>query len=203
MPSRGVAPARGGAHTGSKKAVVAPAAITAEGAAGAEIDIAGSVEPNAEAADSTGQEHSEAVEEEQSPQEVDESVGHEGQTYDEVDHEDAPPPEADDTTAKSDADPAQSQNITAEDHSDTGDDIVSEPPAPPGEGDAEHSVSETEAEAVSEHKPDAASRATELEARLDEVKPRHAVVGDELEGVVKSFPSSVHLDVAGEIPDED
>jgi len=55
-----------------------------------------------------------------------------------------------------------------------------------------------------QHKPEA-----ELEARLDEVKPRHSVVPDELEGVVQmlqggpSFPPSAHLVVAGEIPDED
>ena len=110
--------------------------------------------------------------------------------------------------AESDADLTRSQDLTAEDHPDAGEDILSEQHAPPGEGDAEHSVSETEAEVVSEHEPEVASSPAEPEARLDEVKPRHAV-GDDLEDVVtmlqggQSFPSSTHMDVAGEIPDED
>ena len=175
----------------------------------------GDIEANGpiEAPDSTGLPHPGGVDEEQPSQGLgddrDESAEHEEQACEERDHEDTPA-EGDDPTAESDADAdlTRSQDLTAEDDPDAGEDVLSEQHAPPGEEDAEHSVSETEAEAVSEHEPEAASSATEPEARLDEVKLRHPV-GDDLEDVVKmlqgglSVPSSTHLDVAGEIPDED
>jgi len=49
----------------------------------------------------------------------------------------------------------------------------------------------------------------EPETRSDEVKSRHPAEGHELEDMVNmlqgdsSFPPSTHLEVAGEIPDED
>jgi hypothetical protein len=157
------------------------------------------------------------VEIEQPPQDLedshDESSGHVGQVgeveqaYDEHDTQDAPL----DAESKSDPDPVQSQNLTEEDHSDTGEAVISGQLAPPGEEDVDHTVSEPEAEAASalEHEPDSASSGMEPdEARLDEVKSRHPVLGDELEDMVNilegdsSFPSSTHLEVAGEIPDE-
>jgi hypothetical protein len=181
--------------------------------------VAGDAEANGgvETVDSTGFPHPGGVDEVQPSQEAqeaeddhDESATHEEQAYEDQDHGDTPP-EGDDATAESDADPTRSQDLAAEDHPDTGEDVLSEQDATPGEGDAEPSVSETEAEAASEHEPEAASGATtEPEARLDEVKLRHPPVGDELEDVVKmlqggpSFPSSsTHVVVAGEIPDED
>jgi len=193
-----------------KKAVVTATATPGATAAATEADTAGDTAANGgiEAPDSTGLPHPGGVDEEQPSREVeddrDESAEHEEQAYEERDHEDTPP-EGDDATAELDADLTRSQDLTAEDDPDAGEDVLSEQHAPPGEEDAEHSVSETEAEGVSEHEPEAASSATEPEARLDEVKPRH----DDLEDVVKmlqgglSVPSSTHLDVAGEIPDED
>jgi hypothetical protein len=163
-----------------------------------------------EAADLTG-----VVEIEQLPQDLedghDESVGHVGQANDEHDTQEAP---LGTSTAESDADPVQSQNLTEGDHSDTGEAVVSsEQLAPPGEEDVDHTVSEPEAEAALEHKPDSASSGMEPEARLDEVKSRHLALGTELEDIVNilqgdssfpsSFPSPTHLEVAGEIPDED
>lgn len=219
-PSRGGAATgagRGGAHIAPKKAAVTATATATPDAtvAATEADTVGDTEANGgvEAPDSTGFSHPGGVDEEQPSQEAegdhhDESAEYEEQTYEEHDHEDTPPG-GDDATAESDADLTRSQDLTAEDDPDAGEDVLSEEHAVPGEGDAEHSVSETEAEAVSEHEPEAASSATEPGSRLDEVKPRHPV-GDDLEDVVKmlqggpSFPSlSTHLDVAGEIPDED
>ncbi len=186
-------------HVRPKKAVVAPAD---DGVAAADV---GDTEANGgiEASDFTG-----VVEAEQPLQELEgsheESAGHDGQTYEEHDNEDAPP-EA--STAESDADPKPA--LTEEDHPDAGEAALSEQLAPLGEEDADHSVSEPEAEVALEHEPDSASSGTEPEARLDEVKLRHPAVGGELEDVVSmvqggsSFPSSTHLEVAGEIPDED
>lgn len=188
-PSRGVAAARSGAHVRPKKAVAT---------ATADPEVAGT-NGGIEAADYT-----EVVEAEQPGQESedshDESAGHVGQAYEGHDHEDAP---REASTVEPDADPVQPQNPTEEEHQDVGEAV------PSGEGDADHTVSEPEAEAELEHEPDAASSGSEPEARLDEVKPRHPVIGTELEDVVSmlqgslSFPSSTHIEVAGEIPDED
>lgn len=171
---------------------------------------AGDAEANGgiEAADFTG-----VVETEQPPQDLEDShdesaehVGHVGQAYDEHDTQDAP---LEAPTAESDADPVQSQNLTEEDHRDTGEAGLSGQLAPPGEEEVDHTVSEPEAEAALEHEPDSASSGMEPEARLDEVKSRHLAVGNELEDIVNilqgdsSFPPSTHLEVAGEIPDED
>jgi hypothetical protein len=133
-------------------------------------------------------------------------VGHVGQAYDEHDTRgtslEAP-------TAELEADPVQSQNLIEGDDRDTGEAVLSGQLAPPGEEDADHTVSEPEAEVELEHEPDSASSGMEPEARLDEVKSRHLAVGNELEDIVNvlqgdsSFPSSTHLEVAGEIPDED
>jgi hypothetical protein len=133
-------------------------------------------------------------------------VGHVGQAHDEHDTQDAP---LEGPTAESDADPVQSQNLTEEDHRDTGEAVLSGLLTPPGEEEADHTVSEPEAEAALEHEPDSASSGMEPEARLDEVKLRHPAVGNELEDMVNileggsSFQPSTHLEVAGEIPDED
>ena len=161
------------------------------------------------------------VDPEQPPQDLedshDESAGHVGQVgqvgqaHDDHDAQDVPPLEAHRAESDADADPMQSQNSTEEDHSDTGEAVLSGQLAPPGEEDVDHTVSEPEAEAASasEHEPDSASTGMEPEGRLDEIKSRHLVVGDELEDMVNilegdsSFPSSTHLEVAGEIPDED
>jgi hypothetical protein len=124
-----------------------------------------------------------------------------GHGYEEHDHEDDAPPEAS-MAEESDTDPVQ-------DHPDAGEAVLPEQPAPLGEGDGDHTVSETEAEASLEHERDGASSGTEPEARSDEVKAWHPIIGNELEDVVSllqggsSFPSSTHLEVAGEIPDED
>jgi hypothetical protein len=195
-----------------------PAAVTTTdvAVAGAEADTAAEdaeVNGSIQVSDPVGQEHPGSVEEEQPSQEQEQEVeddhdgnaGHEEQAYEEErGHEDSPP-EAD-AMAEADADPTPSQSLTAEDKPDVGEDVLSEQPAPPGEGDAEHSVSETEAKAASDHQPEAKSMP---EGRLDEVKSRHAAVGDGLEDVVNmlqgghSFPPSTYLVVAGEIPDED
>ena len=223
VPSRGAAAARIEAHSGLKK----NAAVTVAAADAATVD-ATVVGPEAEAvedaeangggdktADSTGQEHTGAVEDEVEGHQ-DGSAGHEEQpTCEERDHEDTLPLEGD-ATSEPDADPMwQSQSQTAEaaeDHPDAGEDVsLDHHPAPPGEVDAEHSIFETEAEAVSEPEPEAASGATEPgAARLDDVKARyHATVGNGLEDMVNmlqggpTFPPSTHLVVAGEIPDED
>ena len=158
-----------------------------------------------EAADFTG-----VVDAEQPVQELeddrDESAGHVGQAYEEHSHEGA---SREASTAESDADPVLPQGVTEEDDSDAGEAVPAEQLAPLGEGDADHTVSEPEAEVALEHEPDVASSGTEPEATLDEVKPRHPVIGTDLEDVVSmlqggsSFPSSTHLEVAGEIPDED
>jgi hypothetical protein len=170
---------------------------------------AGDAEANGgiEAADFTG-----VLEIEQPPQDLEDShdesagdVGHVGQPFDEDDTRDVP---LEAPTAESDADPVQSQNLTEEDHSDTGEAVPSGQLAPPGEEEADHTVSEPEAEVALEHEPDSASSGMEPEARLDEVKMRHPAVGNELEDILNllqgnsSFPSSTHLEVAGEIPDE-
>ena len=170
----------------------------------ADAEVAGA-NGGIEAADYT-----EVVEAEQPGQESedshDESAGYVGQAYEEHDHEDA---SREASTVESDADPVEPQNPTEEEDLDAGEAVPSEQLVPLGEGDGDHTVSEPEAEAVLEHEPDAASSGTEPEARLDEVKPRHPVIGTELEDVVStlqgglSFPSSTHIEVAGEIPDED
>jgi hypothetical protein len=180
--------------------------------------MTGDVEANdgIEGGDATGLPHPGGIDEEPSQGAEDdhgESAEHEEQTYEDQDHDDAPPAEGDDVTEEWDADQMPSQDLTAEEHLDEGDDVLSEQHATPGEGDADPPVSETEAEAVSEHEPEAASGATtEPEARLDEVKSRHPPVRDKLDELVDvvnmlqggpSFRSSTHLVVAGEIPDED
>ena len=152
---------------------------------------------------------------EQPPQDLednhDESAGQVTEDYDEHDNDiqDAPP-EA--FSAESESDPVQLQNVAEEDHSATGEAVLSGQLAPPGEEDVDHTVSEPEAEAALEHEPGSSASSgmeAEPEARLDEIKSRHPVVGDELEDMVNilqgdsSFPSSTHLEVAGEIPDED
>ena len=124
------------------------------------------------------------------------------------DHEDAALLPDGDNAAESEIESAQLQNLTAEEHTGSGNGILPEQSALPGEKEAENSVSETEAEAASEREPEAVPNAAEPEARLDEVKPRHATVVNELEAIVTmlqgpSFPASTHLDVAGEIPDEE
>jgi hypothetical protein len=187
---------------------VRPKAAPAPAPADVEVTVAeaGDAEANGgiEAAGFTG-----AVETEQPPQASedshDEIAGDVGQAYDEQDTRDAP---LEAPTAESEADPVQSQK-TEEDHRDTGEAVSSGQLAPPGEEDADHTVSEPEAEAALEHEPDSASSGMEPEARLDEIKTRHPAVGNELEDLVNvlqgdsSFPSSTHLEVAGEIPDED
>jgi hypothetical protein len=200
--------ARGGAHV-RPKATAAPAPAPAD--AGVAAAEAGDAETNGgiEAADFTG-----VVEIEHPPQDLEDShdesaghVGHVGQAYDEHDAQDAP---LEAPTAGSDADPVQSQNRTEEEvNRDTGEAVLSGQLAPPGEEEADHTVYEPEAEAALEHEPDSASSGMEPEARLDEVKSRLPAVGNELEDMVSllqgdsSFPSSTHLEVAGEIPDED
>jgi len=178
--------------------------VVAAPAAPAAVEVeAGDAEANGgvEAADFTGD-----VEEEQPRLELedsyDESVGHGQQVSEEHDHQ-GTPPEA--PTKESDAGLVQSQSLT-EDHP-----VPSGQVTPPGEEDADQAVSEPEDEASLEHEPapDSASSGMEPEARLDEVKPRHPANGNDLEDVVNtlqgdlSFPSSTHLEVAGEIPDED
>lgn len=154
---------------------------------------------------------SRVVEAEQPPPELEDGhAGHVGQACEEHDHEDAPR-EASTSTAESDPDPdpVQPESLIEEDDPDAGEAVLPEELAPLGEGDVDHTVSESEAEAALEHEPDAASSGTEPEARVDEVKPRYPAFGNELEDVVSmlqggsSFPSSTHLEVAGEIPDED
>ena len=210
--------ARGGAHVRPKAtAPPAPVPVPAPTAADAEVAAAeaGDAETNGgiEAADFT-----EVVETEQLPQDLEDShdesaehVGHVGEAYDEHDAQDEPL-EAPTAESDADADPVLSQNLTEEDHRDTGEAVSSGQLAPPGEEEADHTVSsEPEAEAALEHEPepDSASCGMEPEARFDEVKSRHPAVGNELEDMVNllqgdsSFPSSTHLEVAGEIPDED
>jgi hypothetical protein len=185
---------------------VRPKKPVAVAATGAGVQVA---EDNdgIEAADFTG-----VVEAEQPPPELedshDERAGHVGQACEEHDHEDAP---RETSTTESDRDPVpvQPESLIEEDDPDAGEAVLPEQLAPLGEGDVDHTVSESEAEAALEHEPDAASSGTEPEARLDEVKLRCPAFGNELEDVVSmlqggsSFPSSTHLEVAGEIPDED
>ena len=127
----------------------------------------------------------------------------------EDDDDDAVPPAVDDgdETAELELESAQ---LPAEEH--RGNDVLPEQQQSvlaAGEKEAENSVSETEAEAASEHSSEVGpNAAAEPEAGLDEVKPRHATVGGDLEAMVTmlqgpSFPSATHLDVAGEIPDEE
>jgi hypothetical protein len=180
-------------------------AVTASAADAGVAEANGSIQ----AADFTG-----AVEPEQPPPELedshDERAGHVGQACEEHEHEDVPR-EASTAESDPDPDPVQPESLIEEDHpdADAGEAVLPEQLAPLGEGDVDHTVSESEAEAALEHEPDAASSGTEPEARLDEVKLRHPAFGNELEDVVSmlqggsSFPSSTHLEVAGEIPDED
>jgi hypothetical protein len=190
-------------RTGPKKAGVAAAAATPDAVVDVVEEYPAEANGGTEGADATGLPHPGGVDEELSQEVEDdheESARHEGRG-----HGDAPPEGGDAA-----ADPTGSQSQAAEEDLDAGEDVLSGQHAPPGEGDAENSISETDAEAASEHAPEASSRATEPEARLDEVKLRHpAVVGNDLEDVVKMlqggppFPASTHLVVAGEIPDED
>jgi hypothetical protein len=200
------------AHIRPKKAAAPAAAPPDAAVAAAEADYAADANGGIEGGDATGLPHPGGIDEEQPSQEAEddhnESAAHEEQTYEERDH--GVLSEGDDATAESDVDPTRSQDLTAEDHPDAGDDVLSEQQATLGEGDAGPSVSDTEAEAASEHEPDSASGVTtEPEARSDEIKSRHPPIGDDLEDVAKilqggpSFPSSTHLAVAGEIPDED
>jgi len=152
-------------------------------------------------------------EQEQSSHDLEDSVDDEAAHEEEENHEDTAPLAHSDGTAESEIESTQSQNLIAEEHPNEGNGDVSEQPALPGEKEAENSVAETEAEAASEHEPsehgpEATPNAALPETRLDEVKARHATVGDELENMVTmlqehSFPASTHLDVAGEIPDEE
>lgn len=189
------------------KAAPAPAAAAADAVVAAVETGDGEVNGGIEAADFTG-----ILEIEQPPQHLEDShddagdVEHVGQPYDEHDSRDVP---LEASTAESDgADPVLSQNLTEEDHSDTGEAVPSGQLAPPGEEEVDHTVSEPEAEVALEHEPDSASSGIEPEARLDEVKMRHPAAGNELEDIVNllqgesSFPASTHLEVAGEIPDE-
>ncbi len=184
-----------------KKAAAAVAGV----APGAEV--VGEVGTNADAETASLAEQQQSGEEDQPSHDAEDTLD-DGAAREEQNHEDAAPPANGDGTAESDIELTRSQNLTAEEHPEAGDGVLSEQSALPGEKEAENSVSETEAEASSEHEPEAAPNATEPEARLDEVKPRHAAVGNELEEMVTmlqgpSFPASTHLDVAGEIPDEE
>ena len=210
MVSRSASTAtRGGANGRVNKATAAaPAAApvpraAAGGEAEAEAEEAGELEQNTgtEAVDPAVQEHPGVGEEDLAPQEEISENGaaahEEPEPAHEVpDHEEAPP--QGDAAAEPDADPSQSQNQAAGDHAEAGQDGPSEQASLPGEKEAEHHVSETEAEATPEH-----------EARLDEVKRRHPTDSNELESIMNMleghppFPSSTHLDVAGEIPDEE
>lgn len=200
MVSRGASTAvrGGGAHTSVKKAAVAAVAGVASGP-----EVVGDAEANTGAETAGLAEQQQSGEEDQPSVEdsIDDCAALEEQT-----HEDATPPADGDGTAEIEL--AQSQNLTAEEHPEARNGVLPEQSALPGEKEAENSVSETEAEAASEHESEAAPNAAEPEARLDEVKPRHATVGSELEDIVTmlqgpSFPASTHLDVAGEIPDEE
>jgi hypothetical protein len=199
---------------GDKKASeIAVAAVPGEPVGGeeeTEMEGAAEEEPHSGTLDdgSAEQEHSGAGEEDQALQEVesshDESVAHDEQAY-ELQSPEETPAEGD-ATGEPDADTLQSQSPTAEDPAKT-----VAPAALPGEKEAEHSFSETGgAEAAPpEHEAEIPPKATEPEARMDDVKPQHTAVSNELESMVNMlqggppFPPSTHLDVAGEIPDEE
>jgi hypothetical protein len=201
--SRGAATTtRGGASTGAKKTsgiAATPAVPEAPASSETEMDGAAETEPTTgvEEPDLVEQEHPGAGEVEEMVDGYNESAA----------HDDAPP--ADDATAEPDTDTLQPHSQTAEDLAGAEEDDQSEQVALPGEKEAEISVPETEAEAAPEHEAEAAPKSTEPEAAmLDEVKPGHSTVSNELESIVNMlqppFPSSsTHLDVAGEIPDEE
>jgi hypothetical protein len=197
--SRGASNAvRGGAV---KKVAVATAAGV--DAAAEVVDV----EANADAETAGSAEQQQSGEEDQPSHDVEDSLD-DGAASEEPNHEDAVAPVDGYGTAESEMESAQSQNLTAEEHTGAGDGVLSEQSALPGEKEAENSVSETEAEAASEHEPEAIPNAAEPKSRLDEVKPRHVAGDNELEDMVTmlqgpSFPASTHLDVAGEIPDEE
>lgn len=185
----------------------AAAAAVAGVAAGAEV--VGDVVADADAETASSAEQQQSGEEDKPSHNVEDSPDN-GAAPEEQIHEDAAPPAEGDNTAELEIESAQSQNLTAKGLPEAGDGVSSEQSALPGEKEAENSVSETEAEAASEHESEAAPNAAEPAARLDEAKPRHATVGNgnELEDMVTmlqgpSLPASTHLDVAGEIPDEE
>jgi hypothetical protein len=215
VASRGAAPAArdGGAHMGGKKASeIAVAAVPGEPAGGeeeTEMEGAAEGEPHAGTLedDPAEQEHSGAGEEDQALQEVvgthDESAAQDEQAYELRSPEETPA--EGDATGEPDVDMLRSQSPTAEDAAN-----AVAPAALPGEKEAEPSFSETEAEAAPpEHEAETPPKATVPEARMDDVKPPHTAVSNELESMVNMlqggppFPSSTHLDVAGEIPDEE
>jgi hypothetical protein len=225
VASRGAAPtARDGAHRGGKKASeIAAAAVPGEPAGGEEemeMEMEGAAEGEPHTgtleAGSVEQEYSGAGEEGQTLQEVegshDESAAHDEQAYEQRSHEERPA--EGDATGEPDADTLHSQSPTAEDPAKVGEDVLAATQAalPGGEKEAEHSFSGTGAEAeaaLPEHEAETPPKATEPEARMDDVKPQHPAVSNELESMVNMlqvgppFPSSTHLDVAGEIPDEE
>lgn len=197
--SRGATNVRGGARTGVKKAAAADVIGVATSAEVEVVSVGDSETPSLA--------EQQQSEEDQPSHDVDDSLD-DSAASEEPNHEDAAPPPDGDKAAESEMESAQLQKPTAEEHPGAGDGILPEQSALPGEKEAENSVSETEAEAASEREPEAVPNAAEPEARLDEVKPRHATVGNELEAIVTmlqgpSFPASTHLDVAGEIPDEE
>jgi hypothetical protein len=171
----------------------------------AETEPTTDAEEHAEEPDLVGQEHPGAGEVEEVEDSHNESATH-----------DDPLPQ-DDPTTEPDTDTLQSQSQTAEDiagaEENDQSDQAADQAALPGESEAEISVPETEAEAAPEHEAESETEtAPEPEAaRLDEVKPRQSTVSNELESMVNmleggppSFrPPSTHLDVAGEIPDEE
>jgi hypothetical protein len=178
-----------------------PAVPEAPATSETETDGAAETEPITDAEELVGQEHPGAAE-----------VGEVQESYNESAIHDDPPPQ-DDGTAEPGTDTLQSHSQTAEDLAGAEESDQSEQVARPGEKEAEISVPETEAEASPEYEAETAPKSTEPEAaRLDEDKPQHSTtVSNELESMVNmlqggppSLPSSsTHLDVAGEIPDEE
>lgn len=192
---------RGGVHSGAKKAASAAVAGVAAGAEVVDVDA------NNDAESPGSAEQQPSGEEDQPSHDVEDSLD-DGAASEEQNHEDAVPPVGGYGTAESEMESSQSQDLTAEEHPGAGDGVLPEQFALLGEKEAENSVSEAEAEASSEHESEAVPNAAEPEARLDEVKPRNAAVGNDLEDIVTmlqgpSFPASTHLYVAGEIPDEE
>ena len=184
----------------------AAAAAIAGATVGAEEAVDVGANADAETAGSAEQQQ-QSGEEDQSSHDVEDSLDDAGES-EKSNHEDAVPPVDGYGAAESEMESGQSQNLTAEEYPGAGNGVLSEESVLPGEKEAENSVSETEAEAASEHEPEAVYNAAEREARLDEVEPRHAAVGNELEDMVTMlqgnfFPASTHLVIAGEIPDEE
>lgn len=184
-----------------KKAAAAAVAVAV-----ASAEVVGDVEANADAETAGLAEQHQSGEEYQPSQDAEEDSLDDAVAREEQNHEDTAPPADGERTAESEVELAQSQDLAAEEHPEAGDGVLPEQSALPGEKEAEHPVSETEAEASSEHEPEAVPNVAGPETRSDEVKLQH--VGDELEDMVTmlqgpSFPASTHLDVAGEIPDEE